>query len=82
MNEQILSRLLRDMIDSRDDFPFNTSVKLPQYPDLVFHVRIEAENTKNLSESVKFALESRTDTISSRPAGAKCDCCNGSGKAS
>ena len=82
MNKQILARFLRDLVDTGTQFPYVESVKLSQYPDLIFNIRIEAEDIRRLTESQRLskALNLNT-TISSMPPGTPCSCCNGSGRA-
>lgn len=81
MNEQILARFLRDLIDTNTQFPYIKSVKLPQYPDHIFSIRIEAEDIRRLTESQRFNKSLNSTTISSMPSGTPCSCCNGSGRA-
>lgn len=81
MNEQILARFLRDLVDTNTRFPYIESVKLPQYPNLIFDIRIEAEDIRRLTESQRWNKALNSTTISSMPSGAPCGCCNGSGRA-
>lgn len=81
MNEQILARLIRDLINSNTRLPYTKSVRLSQHPNLVFNVKIESEDIRFLSEIQKSRTLNLSTTISALPAGSPCSCCNGSGKA-
>lgn len=82
MNEQILARLLRDLVNTNTQFPYRESVKLPQYPHRIFHIHIEEEDIRYLTESDRLYKSLNSNTISSMPHGAVCSCCNGSGRES
>ncbi len=81
MNEQILARFLRDLVSTNTQFPYIESVRLPQYPNYIFNIRIEAEDISDLTENLKFNKSLNSNTISSMPSGTPCSCCNGSGRA-
>ena len=80
MNEQILARFLRDLVSTNTQFPYIESVKLPQYPGHIFHIRVEAEDIRHLVESERIYKSLNSITISSLPSGAPCSHCNGSGR--
>ncbi len=80
MNEQILARLLRDLVNTNTQFPYIKSVRLPQYQNHIFHIRIEAEDVRLLTESQRLQKSINSSTISSLPSGTPCSCCGGSGR--
>lgn len=82
MNEQILARFLRDLVNTRTQFPYDKLVKLAQYPDHVFSIRIDVEAVEGLGRDRRLLVEAKATTISALPHGTPCSCCNGSGTSS
>lgn len=80
MNEQILARFLRDLVNTNTPFPYVKSVSLPQYQNHIFNIRIDAEDIRQLTENQRLHKSINANTVSSLPSGAPCSCCNGSGR--
>lgn len=78
MNERILARFIKDLVESRTTFPFEHTARLAEYQNQRFRIRVEREFSLPDRREL---FEANSSTISSLPSGAPCDCCGGSGKA-
>ena len=77
MNEQIFARFLRDLIESRTPLPLEQVVRLSQFPNQRFRIKIEQDS---VPPGHRDLFEAKATTISALPPGAKCESCGGSGR--
>lgn len=82
MNEQILARFIRELVNTRTQLPYDQFVKLTQYQNHIFRIRIDVESMEGLERSRRILSESKATTISALPHGSPCGCCHGSGVSS
>ncbi|MBD8625545.1 hypothetical protein IFT64_01190 [Oxalobacteraceae sp. CFBP 8753] len=77
MKKEVIKAAVAEFI-KEGKYEDQMSFSFKDKPSEIYTVKFERRSLSISNESMKF--EARSNTISALPSGARCDCCNGSGR--